>query len=409
LTTVVHPGDSLTPRQRLVYVIVLGALTALGPLTVDLYLPAMPQLQSELATSVAAVQLTLTATTVGFGLGQLIIGPWSDKVGRRMPLIIATAVHIIASLAIIFAPNVEFVGILRLIQGAGAAGGGVVAVAMVRDLFGGLPLVRMLGRLAAVNGLAPVLAPLIGSQLMLVMDWRGIFGFLGAYGLIVILASIFFLVETQPAARRRDFGHSTAGQRFRNLLTDRVYVGVVIVSVMTFTGLFAYLTNSSFIFQDLYNFTPQQYGLLFAVNSIGIVIGVQTSARLVKYLGPQWVLLGAVSLQLLAGASIIVLSMTVGTLEAILVPLWFFILACGFSFPCQTALALANHPGEAGTAASVQGAATFGLTGLFTLFFSLLGEPNAVPMGTIMVMAATISLLSFAILIRPRSVAALSH
>ncbi len=409
MTTVVHPGDSLTPRQRLVYVIVLGALTALGPFTVDLYLPALPQVQAELVTTVAAVQLTLTATTVGFGLGQLIIGPWSDKVGRRWPLIIATALHIVASLGIILAPNVEIVGILRILQGAGAAGGGVVAMAMVRDLFGGLPLVRMLGRLSAVNGLAPVLAPLIGSQLMLVMDWRGIFGFLGAYGVLVILAAIFFLVETQPAARRRDHGHSTTGERFRNLLTDRVYVGVVIVSAMTFTGLFAYLMNSSFIFQELYSFTPQQYGLLFAVNSIGIIIGVQTSSRIVKYVGPQWVLLGAVTVQLLAGATIIVLNMTVGTLEAILLPLWFFILACGFSFPCQTALALANHPGEAGTAASLQGAATFGVTGVLSVFIGMLGTPNAIPMGEVMVAAALISFVSFAVLIRPRSVPALSH
>jgi MFS transporter, DHA1 family, multidrug resistance protein len=409
VTTVVHPGDSLSPRQKLVYVVVLGALTALGPLTVDLYLPALPQLQDELQTTVSAVQFTLSATLIGFAVGQLVVGPWSDKVGRRVPLIIATALHIGTSLAIIFSPNIEILGILRLLQGAGAAGGGVVAVAMVRDLFGGLPLVRMLARLAAINGLAPVLAPLIGSQFLLFTDWRGIFGFLTAYGVFVIVAAIFFLVETQPAARRNDRGHSTARERYRSIFGDHVYVGVVIVSGMTFTGLFAYLTSSSFIFQDLYKFSPQQYGLLFAVNSIGIIIGVQTASRLVKYIGVQWVLLGAVSVQFLAGASIVVLGMTVGTLEGILVPLWFFILACGFSFPCQQALALANHPGEAATAASVMGAITFGLAGALGPLIEALGEPNAIPMGTVMVVCATISLVSFAIIIRPRSVPALAN
>jgi MFS transporter, DHA1 family, multidrug resistance protein len=409
VTTVVHPGDSLSARQRLVYVIVLGALTALGPFTVDLYLPALPQLQDELQTSVSAVQLTLSATLIGFAVGQLIVGPWSDKVGRRIPLIVATAIHITTSLAIIVAPNIEILGLLRLLQGAGAAGGGVVAVAMVRDLFGGLPLVRMLARLAAVNGLAPVLAPLIGAQFLLITDWRGIFVFLAAYGLFVILAAIFFLVETQPAARRNDRGHSTAAERYRALLGDRIYIGVVIVSGMTFTGLFSYLTSSSFIFQDLFSFSPQQYGLLFAVNSIAIIIGVQTSSRIVKYLGAQWVLLGAVTLQFVAGASIVLLNMTVGTLEAILVPLWFFILACGFSFPCQQALALANHPGEAATAASVMGAITFGLAGAIGPFFKALGDPNAIPMGTVMAICATVSLLTFAFVIRPRSVPALSH
>jgi MFS transporter, DHA1 family, multidrug resistance protein len=170
LTTVVHPGDSLSSRQRLVYIIVLGALTALGPFTVDLYLPAFPAVEKDLDTSVAAIQLTLTATTIGFALGQLLVGPWSDKIGRRIPLIVATALHILASLGIIFAPDVEWVGALRVVQGIGAAGGGVVAVAMVRDLFGGLPLVRMMSRLALVSGLAPMVAPIIGSQLLLFMD-----------------------------------------------------------------------------------------------------------------------------------------------------------------------------------------------------------------------------------------------
>jgi MFS transporter, DHA1 family, multidrug resistance protein len=168
----------------------------------------------------------------------------------------------------------------------------------------------------------------------------------------VIIAAFFFLVETQPAARRGDIGHSTARERYRNLFTDRVFVGVIVVAGMTFTGLFAYLSSSSFLFQDVYQFDAQQYGYLFAVNSVGIIIGVQSSSRLAKYIGPQWILLGAVSLMFTAATTMAVLAMVGAGLLGVLIPLWFFILACGFAFPVQQVLAIDGHGGEAATAAS---------------------------------------------------------
>lgn len=409
MSTVVHPGDSLTRRQRFVYVIVLGALTALGPFTVDLYLPAFPIVEADLQTSAAAVQLTLTATTIGFALGQLLVGPWSDKIGRRLPLIIATAVHISASLAIVFAPDVVWVGVFRVLQGIGAAGGGVVAMAMVRDLFGGLPLVRMMSRLALVNGLAPIVAPLIGSQLLLAMDWRGIFLFLTAYGIVVILASIFFLVETQPAARRGDRGHSTARERYRSLFTDRVFVGAVIIAGMTFSGLFGYLSAGSFLFQQVYDFDPQQYGLLFAVNSVGIVIGVQASSALARVFPPQWILFGAILLMLSAATTIVVLDINQVGLFGILIPLWFFILGCGFCFPMQSVLALDGHGGEAATAASLMGAVNFGMAGLLSPIIGLFGINNAIPMGIMMMSTSVVSVIVMIFVIRPRSVPALTR
>jgi len=396
-------------RQRLVYILVLGALTALGPFTIDLYLPAFPTIEADLGVSTAVIQLTLTATTLGFALGQLLVGPWSDRVGRRMPLIIATTLHVFASLGVAIAPSVELLMLFRVLQGVGTAAGAVVAMAIVRDLFGGLPLVRMLSRLALVNGLAPVLAPLIGSQLLLIMPWRGIFWILAAYGIVVLLAAIFFIVETLPPARRADLGHSTTRQRYRALLTDRVFVGVAIVSGMTFTGLFAYLSASSFLFQDVYGLDPQQYGLLFAVNSIGIVSGVQASAYLARFIGPQWILLGAVVALITAASAIVVLDANGAGLVGILVPLFFFITACGFTFPATQVLALANHGGEAATAASVLGALNFGLAGLISPIVGVFGIDNAIPMASVMGCAAVVSLVVLVVVVRPRTVPALSR
>jgi len=337
-----------------------------------------------------------------------VVGPWSDKVGRRIPLIVATVVHIGASLGVAFAPDVFWVGVFRVLQGMGAAGGGVVAMAMVRDLFGGLPLVRMLSRLALVSGLAPIIAPVIGSQLLRVLDWRGIFWFLAAYGILAILAAVFFLVETLPRERRDDKGHSTVGERYKALFTDRVFVGVAVVAGMTFSGLFAYLSASSFLFQEQYDYTPQEFGFLFAVNSLGIVFGVQTSSRLAKYVGPQWILVGAVTGMLLSALTIVGLDLAGAGLTGILIPLWFFIASCGFAFPCQQVLALANHGGEAATAASLMGAINFGLAGAISPLVGALGI-SAQTMGGVMATTSIVSLIVLFTIVRPRSVPALAR
>ena len=408
-SSVAHPGDLLSRRQRLVYVLILGALTALGPFTVDLYLPAFPVLQDELGVSAAAVQLTLTGTMVGFGFGQLIVGPWSDKVGRRLPLILATALHIAASVAAALAPDIVWLSVFRLLQGFGAAAGGVVAMAMVRDLFGGKPLVRMLSRLALVNGLAPVLAPVIGSQLLGVMDWRGVFVVLAIYGAAVLVAVAFFIVETLPESRRHVAGHSTLRDRYAALFRDRVYLGAAIIGGMTFTGLFGYLSTSSFLFQEVYAFSAQQYGLLFAVNSIGIIIGVQTSSRLMRGpVQPQWILAITSVVHLSMAVAIMVLDSGGAGFWGTAIPLWIYILACGFAFPAVQVLALAHHGAEAGTAASLLGALNFGLAGLISPLIGLMGVGSAVPMAFVMVLAAVVAIAALWALVRPKTVPPLS-
>ncbi len=408
VTAAIHPGDALSRRQRLVYVLVLGALTALGPFSIDLYLPSMPDVQSDFGASTAAVQLTVSATIIGFALGQLLVGPWSDKIGRRLPLIIATGVHVLASLAIALSPDIELLIVFRVLQGFGAAAGGVVASATVRDLFGGYPLIRMLSRLALVSGLAPVLAPLAGSALLLIMPWRGMFDILACYGLLVVALSAVFIVETLPPERRRLSGHATTRQRYRALFTDRTFIGTALVGGMVFSGLFAYLSSSPFLFQDHYRFDPQQYGLLFAVNSVGVIIGVQTSSRLARHVGPQWIVAVATGGLLVAAASIVVLNILGAGLWGILVPLWLFIALCGFCFPCVQVIALAHHGHEAGTAASVLGAANFGLAGILSPLIGLFGTSTPIPMGVVMSGTALVAILALWLLVRPSTVPALT-
>ncbi|QEO08724.1 multidrug effflux MFS transporter [Protaetiibacter larvae] len=404
MSAVVHPGDALSRGERLTYIFVLGALTALGPFTIDLYLPALPVLEKELAAPTALVQLTLTATMVGFALGQLFVGPLSDQVGRRRPLLFATAVHILACLGAALAPDLLWLGIARVFQGVGAAAGGVVAMAMVRDLFGGYPLVKMLSRLALVSGLAPVLAPVIGSQLLLVVDWRGLFVFLSVFGFLVLIANAIFLRETLPAGARHVRGHSTVAQRYGALFRDRIYVGAVIIAGANFSALFAYLSSSSFLFQDVYALTPQQYGLLFGINSIGVIVGVQSSSLLQKRIGPQWIVAGATIVQFLAAGSILVLNIAGAGFVGIVIPLWFFIAACGFNFPAISALALVRHGHEAGTAASVLGAANFGVAGIVSPIVGLFAITNAIPMAGVMLVAIAIAIVVLWTVVRPRTV-----
>ncbi|MDH6235756.1 multidrug effflux MFS transporter [Cryobacterium sp. CG_9.6] len=410
-STARHPGDALSRRQRLVYVLILGALTALGPFTIDLYLPAFPTLESDLGVSAAAIQLTLTGTMIGFGFGQLVVGPWSDKVGRRLPLMLATGFHILACIGAALSTDIVWLGVFRVLQGFGAAAGAVVALAMVRDLFGGKPLVKMLSRLALVSGLAPVLAPVIGSQLLLVMPWRGIFWVLAAYGALVILAVAFFIVETLPPSARQTRGHNTLGQRYRAVLGDRTFIGVAIIGAMTFTGLFSYLSASPFLFQQVYDLSAQQYGILFAVNSLGIVTGVQLSSRLMHRLnvGPQWILSVSTVVLVITAVAIMLLDLAGAGLWGTLVPLWFFIAACGFTLPSVQVIALNGHGQEAGTAASLLGAANFGVAGLISPIVGLLGVGTAVPMSAVMATTSLLAIVALWVIVRPRQVPALEH
>lgn len=406
MTTPANPGDLLSRRRKILYIFVLGALTALGPFTIDLYLPAFPALEESLGVSEAQVQLTLAGTTLGFALGQLLVGPFSDKFGRRMPLILATALHIASSIGAALSTDITTLGLFRVLMGVGAAGGGVVAMAMVRDLFSGYAMVRMFSRMALVNGLAPILAPVIGSQLLLVMAWPGIFVFLACCGSLVIIAALFLIRETLPAEKRSQ-GSQTIRQRYGALFKDRIFVGLLIIAGMNFGGLFTYLSASPFLFQKVFGFSAQEYGLIFGINSLGIVAGVQTSARLIRRVPPQWILAFASAWMFLMSLLIVLFDVLGFGLWGVLVPLWFYILGTGFMFPCVQVLALASHGSQAGTAASLLGASTFLAAGLISPVVGWLGLESATPMGALQAACILVAMASLWLIVRPRTVPAI--
>lgn len=403
-----HPGELLTSGQRVVYILVLGALTALGPFTTDLYLPAFPAIQADFGVDASAVQLTLTGTMIGFGLGQLIVGPLSDKIGRKGPLIGGAVLHVAACVFAAIAPNIVVLGILRVLMGFGAASSGVVSMAMIRDLFGGKLLVRMMSRMALVNGFAPVIAPVVGSQLLSIMNWHGIFWVLAGYGALVSIAVVVFVVETLPKDKRSAAQRSLR-QRYSSLFHDRIYVGALVIAGMNFTGLFAYLSTSPFLFQEIYGLSAQMYGVLFAVNSLGIIIGVQTSSRLMQYglVRPGWILAFTTGCQLALGVLIFVLDWEGSGIWGTAIPLWFYIAACGFTFPTVQILALSAHGEEAGTAASMLGAVNFGIAGALSPIVGLLGVGTAMPMAGMMAVAAVIAIVVLWSVVRPRTVPAI--
>jgi len=236
----------MTPRSRLALILVLGALTCLGSFTIDLYLPALPEIGDELGASAGLIQLTITATALGLAAGQIIVGPLSDRIGRKGPLVAGALVHVVASIAIALGPSIEWITAARFGQGFGAAASTVVAGAMVRDLYSGRPLVRMTARLALVSGMAPIVAPFLGSQLLRLVDWRGIFALLALYSLTMGIICGFALRETHPSERRAAQA-SSSREKLRALATDRIFVGIVLINCALLAVVLTYISTSPFV------------------------------------------------------------------------------------------------------------------------------------------------------------------
>jgi DHA1 family bicyclomycin/chloramphenicol resistance-like MFS transporter len=381
--------------------LVLGGFVALGPLTIDMYLPALPTITRDLETTSAAVQLTLTGTLIGLALGQLVLGPVSDALGRRRPLLAGTALHVLASLLVLVAPNLAVLGALRVLQGVGTAAGAVVALAIVRDLYEGRAAATMLSRLFLVLGAAPVLAPTIGGELLRVTSWRGIFAFLAVYGVVMITVGLRALPETLPPERRQSSGVVGTLRGYRGLFRDRAYVGLVLVAGLTMAGLFSYVAGSAFVYQGEFGLDEQQFGLLFGAGAVWLIGATQLNPVLLRRWSPQRLLVAGTVAGALAGAALLAFAATsTGGLPAVAGSLWAVLFSCGLALPNAPALALSRHGEAAGTAAALLGAIQFGVGAVVSPVVGLLGN-DATAIGTVIVVALGLAILVLVTVVRP--------
>ncbi|MEU5850721.1 Bcr/CflA family multidrug efflux MFS transporter [Saccharopolyspora shandongensis] len=370
--------------RRVKYVLILGALSAFGPLSIDMYLPAFPTIAGDLQAGPSQVQLSLTACTVGLALGQLVAGPLSDTFGRRRPLLIGLVVFTLASLLCAVAPSAYALAGLRLVQGLGGAAGIVIARAVVRDLYSGVAMARFFSLLMLVNGLAPILAPLIGGQMLRVTSWRGVFLVLGVIGVVLLVATAFGVRETLPGESRRPGSLGSTLRTFGSLLGDRAFVGYSLSAALAFAAMFAYISGSSFVLQDVYGMSPQLFSLVFGVNSLGIVLFGQLNGRLVARVDPSRLLAIGLGVNAVGGVAV-ALSAAFGLgLPGLLPALFLVASSIGVVFPNATTLALSGHPETAGSASALLGVMQFLAGGLAAPLVGSAGTGTALPMGVVM-------------------------
>lgn len=356
-------------------ILVLGALVALGPLTIDMYLPALPGIGDEFGVSSSIAQLTLTGTLAGLALGQLIVGPLSDSLGRRRPLMAGIVLHMVASVLCVLAPNIAILGVARGLQGMGAAAAAVVAIAVVGDLFSGSAAATVMSRLMLVLGVAPVLAPSLGAAVLLHASWHWVFLALVLLAGLLLLIAALALPETLPVAHRRPLQVRGIAATYAGLLRDARFVILVLVAALGMSGLFAYIAAAPFVLQGRYGVDQQTFALLFAAGAVALIGSTQFNVVLLRRFTPQTIVVWALASASLAGAVFVGITVAeVGGLYGFLVPVWVILAAMGLVIPNAPAVALSRHSEAAGTAAALLGAAQFGLGAAVAPLVGVLGN-----------------------------------
>ncbi|HWK23898.1 MAG TPA: multidrug effflux MFS transporter [Ureibacillus sp.] len=386
-------------KKQVGKILVLGFLSALAPFSMDMYLPSLPVLAADLNTSTTAVQLSITFCLLGLALGQLIAGPISDARGRRIPLIIGITIFIIVSILCVFTTSIVVLCILRLIQGLAGATGVVISRATVRDYYSGHEMTKFFAMLMLVNSMAPIVAPTVGGQVLRFTNWEGIFVILSILGLAILLGVIFKLPESLPLHKRQTGGIKQTLSSMGKMIKDRVFMGYCLSLGLVYAGMFAYISGSPFVLQDIYGISPQGFGLAFAINSIGILTASQTSSRLIRKVGEKKILTFGLVQAFLAGLVLfIMIQLDIG-LIGILIPLFFVVSSVGLVAPASTSLAMQRQGENAGSASAFIGLAQMGLGAIATPLVGIGGSLTAIPMGTVIAISTFCALIIYIVLV----------
>jgi DHA1 family bicyclomycin/chloramphenicol resistance-like MFS transporter len=402
LDTAASPGGQGAVRapEGARMLLILGALSAVGPASMDSYLPGLPALTSDLGTTASVAQVTIGAFLLGLGVGQVFAGPLSDAFGRRRPMLLAMGLYVVLTICCAFSPTIEVLIAGRFLQGATAAGGIVISRAVVRDLYGGRDGARFLSRLVLIYGLAPLLAPLVGGLILTVTDWRGIFVAMAVIGLALFAIAARWLPETLPAELRRRGGVAHSLRVYSSLMRDRAFVGYALALGLTSACIVAYISAAPYVLQNVYGISPEASGLFFAANGAAMIAGSQLNAHLVGHRDLRWLLkLAGFGLVAVGAALVLVAEAGLGV--------WAFgaclIVLMGFwgSIPANSiGLAMAAHPRIAGSASAVLGIFQYGLGSLSAPIAGIGGKATALPMALTILVLGLASMAAVGVLAR---------
>lgn len=352
-------------RLSLPWLLLLGALTAIGPLSIDMYLPAFPAAEKALQAAPGSMEYTLSSFFIGMALGQLFYGPLSDRFGRRRPLLAGLALYTLASLGCAYAANVPMLVGLRFLEALGGCAGMVITRAVIRDRCGARDAARAFSLLILVMGLAPILAPLLGGAVAAWLGWREIFLLLALYGGIGLAVVYYGLPETHDTRHEPPLRLGRVLGDYGRLLGSRSFIGYTLAGGLAFAGMFAYIAGSPFVLIELYGIPAEHFGWVFGLNALGFVVTSQVNARLLKTRSLSWLLHHAIWLPALASL-VLVLASVEGwlALPLILAGFFVYVASLGFIGPNATAATLATHGQQAGTASALMGALQFGIATL---------------------------------------------
>lgn len=394
------PSRKLSPSRRRWLILVLGFLTAIAPLSIDMYLPSLPSLAADLHASTSVVQLSLTACLLGLAIGQLVAGPISDAQGRRLPLLVGVIMYTIASVLCAITSSVWILILFRLIQGLAGSAGLVISRAIVRDLYSGTEMTKFFALLMLVNGVAPIAAPVIGGQLLRFTSWHGVFIILGGLGVLMIIGVSFVVTETLPPMSRHTGGILATGVTMARLLRDPVFMGYVLAMGLVFAALFAYISGSPFVLQNVFGVSPQIFSVIFAVNGIGIIIASQVGAALSARYGESNVFIGGIVLAALGGVVLLGMLLSGAGLGGVLPPMFCVVSSIGIVSATGSSLAMQEQGANAGSAAALIGVPQMLTGAIVAPLVGIGGSHTSTPMGVTIAVCALGAVVCYWVLVR---------